>query len=202
MMPNPTRASNTTSKISTLMASQLARAPIWFRLKVVSGHRTIMCILGNRAIIILIKDGWSRAMKRIENSVVIGISAETVWDLTLDVERWPSFLSTVQHVQIVGPKPLMVGGAVRVKQPGQPLATWKVTRIFPGIDFTWATKRMGMTITASHVLKDLNGTCLNTLTIDLEGPGSGMFAAVFGRMIKKNIAAENACFKLEAERRS
>lgn len=166
-------------------------------------------------------------MKRIEDSLVIEAPRDRLWALTVDVERWPAFLTTVRHARLLGPGPVAPGSSARVKQPGQLPAVWTVTRLRPGEEFVWATRLpIGVTMTASHVLRDAgagtgeggsdksargtgggdegagrgSGACRSVLAIDLAGRGAGVFGALFGRKIKKAIATENACFKAEAER--
>jgi hypothetical protein len=41
-----------------------------------------------------------------------------------------------------------------------------------GLTHSWQTTRMGLTMVGSHLLEEVGNGCRNTLTLDLEGPGS------------------------------
>ena len=133
-----------------------------------------------------------------EHSTVISAPPSVVWRLTTDVERWPSFMPTVQAVERLEPGPLHVGSSARVKQPGQTAAVWTVSTIAPETEFTWETRRMGLRMIGRHVLKPDGAGTRNTLSIEVTGRGAGLFAALFGRMIARVIHRENAAFQQAA----
>ena len=133
-----------------------------------------------------------------EHSTVISAPPSVVWRLTTDVERWPSFMPTVRAVTLLEPGPPRVGSSARVKQPGQTAAVWTVSTIEPETEFTWETRRMGLRMIGKHVLTpDADGT-RNTLSIDVTGPGAGVFAALFGGLIARVIQRENEAFRQAA----
>jgi uncharacterized membrane protein len=136
---------------------------------------------------------------RWENTVLIEAPADRVWQLTIDVTNWPSLTPTMQRVERLDDGPIRVGSSARIKQPGQTPAVWTVTRIDAGHEFTWQTRRMGMTMTGSHIVEDAGDRCRNTLTIDITGPTSGLFGIVFGGVIRKSLDTENAGFKSKAQ---
>jgi len=136
---------------------------------------------------------------RWENTVLIDAPADRVWQLTIDVTNWPSFTSTMQRVERLDDGPIRVGSSARIKQPGQTPAVWTVTRIDTGREFTWQTKRMGVTMTGSHIVEDVGDRCRNTLTIDITGPMSGLFGIMFGGVLRKSLDTENASFKSKAQ---
>jgi hypothetical protein len=92
-----------------------------------------------------------------------------------------------------------VGSSARVKQPRQTAAVWTVTRLDEGREFTWQTRRMGMTMIGSHRIEPDGEHCRNTLTLDVDGPGSVLFGRLFGRMLQSSIATENAGFRARAQ---
>jgi uncharacterized membrane protein len=139
---------------------------------------------------------------RWEDTVTIEAPAEAVWDMTLDVTSWPRITPTMTSVERLDEGPMRVGSSARVKQPRQTAAVWTVTRLDPGREFTWQTRRMGMTMTGSHVVEPVGDHCRNTLSIDVEGPGSVLFGLMFGRMVASAIATENASFRARAQRRT
>jgi uncharacterized membrane protein len=143
--------------------------------------------------------GFTLLFMRWENTVLIEAPTQVVWRLTVDVANWPSFTPTMQRVERLDDGPVHVGSTVRVKQPGQTPAVWTVTRVDPGQQFTWQTSRMGVTMTASHILEPFEDKCRNTVALDLTGPMSRPFAMIFGGMMRTALDTENAGFKATAE---
>ena len=133
-----------------------------------------------------------------EHSTVISAPPSVVWRLTTDVERWPSFMPTVQAVTLLEPGPLHVGSSARVKQPGQSAAVWTVSTITPETEFTWETRRMGLRMIGRHLLAPDGDGTRNTLSIEVTGRGAGIFAAFFGGMIARVIQRENEAFRQAA----
>ena len=133
-----------------------------------------------------------------EHSTVISAPPPVVWRLTTDVERWPSFMPTVQAVTLLEPGPLRVGSSARVKQPGQTAAVWTVSTIEPEAEFTWETRRMGLRMIGRHLLAPDGDGTRNTLSIEVTGRGAGIFAAFFGGMIARVIQRENEAFRQAA----
>lgn len=133
-----------------------------------------------------------------EHSTLVDAPPAVVWHLTTDVERWPTFMPTVQAVTPLDPPPSHVGGAARVKQPGQTAAVWTVTRLEPMTEFTWETRRMGLRMVGRHQLAPESGGTRNTLSIEVTGAGAGLFAVLFGGMIARVLRQENEAFQRAA----
>ncbi|MFF5291204.1 SRPBCC family protein [Paractinoplanes globisporus] len=129
-----------------------------------------------------------------ENSTVISAPPSVVWRLTTDVERWPSFMPTVQQLTRLEAGELRVGSTARVKQPGQTAAVWTVTRLTPTTEFTWETRRMGLRMIGRHLLAPEGDGTRNTVSIEVTGRGAGLFSAFFGGLIARVIQQENAAF--------
>lgn len=137
---------------------------------------------------------------RVHHEARIDAAAADVWDLTIDVESLPSLTDTITDVERLGAGPLAVGSQVRIKQPGQRARVWTVTELDAGRRFVWATKAMGMTMTATHELQDAGGATVNTLTLDLTGATASVFGRLLRGPLQKALATENAGFKQAAER--
>ncbi|WP_433045828.1 SRPBCC family protein [Dactylosporangium sp. CS-033363] len=133
-----------------------------------------------------------------EHSTLVDAAPAVVWRLTTDVERWPTFMPTVQAVTPLDPPPSQVGGSARVKQPGQSAAVWTVTRFEPMTEFTWETRRMGMRMVGRHRLAPEAGGTRNTLSIEVHGAGAGLFAVLFGGLIARVLRQENEAFQRAA----
>jgi hypothetical protein len=137
---------------------------------------------------------------RWESSVDIDAPPGRVWQLTVDVESWPTMTPTITSVRRLDTGPLRVGSQASIKQPAQSLAVWTVTELEPGRRFAWRTRRMGLTMVGSHVVTGDGDTCRNTLTLDVEGRGSRLFGLIFGPLMRRTLDTENAGFKTWAER--
>ncbi len=137
---------------------------------------------------------------RWKNTVTIDAPVKRVWQLTLDVESWPRHTPTMQSVERLDAGPLRVGSTARIKQPGQAPAVWEVTRLTPQREFTWHTKRFGLTLTGSHLLETTERGCRNTLILDVTGFGARLLGLVAGRAFSGALAKENNGFKAAAER--
>jgi hypothetical protein len=133
-----------------------------------------------------------------EHSTVISAPASVVWGLTLDVEKWASFMPTVQQVTLLAPGPLRVGSSARVKQPGQSTTVWTVSRLSPMTEFTWETTRMGLRMIGRHLLAPVDEGTRNTLSIEVTGRGAGLFGVFFGGMIARVIRQENEAIQRAA----
>ena len=84
-----------------------------------------------------------------ETSVTIDATADDVWAVLRDVERWPDWTPTVTNARILDGE-LRVGGVVRLQQPKLPTAEWTVHELTPGRGFSWIAKAKGMTSVAEH----------------------------------------------------
>jgi hypothetical protein len=65
--------------------------------------------------------------------------------------------------------PLTIGSRARILQSGLPPALWEVTELQDRKGFTWATRRPGVLVTASHIVESLNGGCRVTLVLQFSG---------------------------------
>lgn len=137
---------------------------------------------------------------RIEHSTEIAAPVSEMWKLTLDVEQWPDITPTVTTVERLDDGPMAVGSRAMVKQPGQRRRTWTVTALEPERRFVWSTTMLGTTMSGGHHLAPCKAGTTNTLTVDIEGPLSGLVGRLFRRPIAKAIAAENEGFKTAAQR--
>jgi uncharacterized membrane protein len=126
---------------------------------------------------------------------------EVVWDLTVDVERWPSLTPTMTSVERLDDGPMRVGSSARVKQPGMRVAVWTVTALDERSRFCWETRLLGMTMVGCHELMAEGEATRNTLTLHVHGFGSRVLGAFTGRKMARAIATENAGFRTAAEAR-
>lgn len=136
---------------------------------------------------------------RFTSILTIEASVDVVWRLTTDIEGWPAITPTITRVVRLDDGPLRVGSRARVKQPRQLEGVWTVTCLAEGRAFSWQTTRTGLTMVGSHLLEAAGDGCRNTLTLDLDGFGAGLFGRLFGRQISGAIETENAGFRRRAQ---
>jgi uncharacterized membrane protein len=135
----------------------------------------------------------------IETDLAIAAPAPRVWDLTIDVERWPSLTPTITDVSRLDEGELRLGSSAKVVQPWQRPAVWTVTELEPGAVFAWRTKVATVTMTGRHVITPTADGCVNALSVELSGFGSGLLGRLAGSRIRQAIETENQGFKAAAE---
>lgn len=135
----------------------------------------------------------------IKNEIHIEAELDTVWALTVDVERWPELTPTITEVVLLDDGPVGLGSRARITQPGQRPAVWTVSRFEPGTRLGWWTKVGPVTMTGGHQLERSPDGCVNVLTLELTGRGAGLAERLVGRRIGKAIDTENRGFKRAAE---
>ena len=135
---------------------------------------------------------------RLENEIAVAAPAETVWALTLDVERWPDITPTMTEITRLDDGPLAVGSQARVKQPAQRARTWTVTRLEPN-HYEWDATMGPIRLRGGHHVTPTDTGCTNLLTLDVDGFGSGLFALLAKGTLAKALQQENEGFKDAAE---
>jgi uncharacterized membrane protein len=85
-------------------------------------------------------------------SIEINAPLEKVWAVLADVERWPEWTKSMEHLDIVGGSELKRGVKVRIKQPRLPAMVWDVTELETYRVLTWQAKSGGVTSVGDHRL--------------------------------------------------
>ncbi|MCB1257723.1 MAG: SRPBCC family protein [Microthrixaceae bacterium] len=131
----------------------------------------------------------------VEHELLIDVTPEALWGLTVDVERWPTMFSTVTTVERLEEGPVSVGSTALIRQPWQLPRVWTVTQVDAPRRFVWTAPIGKAQMTACHELTPAGtGSCLNRLSIDIEGPGSRILGLLLGGKMSKVLAAENRGF--------
>lgn len=138
---------------------------------------------------------------RVVDSIHIDAPIETVWAVTIDVERWPAWTPTVTSVRLVGEGAFGLGRVARIKQPLQPESEWVVTEFVAGKRFAWQTTRNGLTMVGTHELSVEGSGTRNSLSVHAEGPVAMLLWPVLRFAMKKALADENAGLKRHCENR-
>lgn len=137
---------------------------------------------------------------RYETSVTVEVPAQAVWDVLVDVERWPEWTESMTSVERLDDGPLKVGSTARVTQPKMRPATWTVTELAPGRSFTWESTNPGVRVTAGHLLEENGGVTTATLSVQMSGVLAGLAAALVGSRVRGYVQMETAGLKARSER--
>ena len=138
--------------------------------------------------------------KVISHELEIAAPIERVWDLTLDIERWPELTPTITSVERLEVGPLAVGSSARLVQPRHSPRVWTVTDLQAPTRFAWSARLGRVTMTGRHDLVRIDDhTTVNRLSLELSGIGAGVVARFAGKQLLAVIATENVGFKRAAE---
>jgi uncharacterized protein YndB with AHSA1/START domain len=120
----------------------------------------------------------------------IDAPTQPVWEVLLDVARWPEWTPTIDSIERLDHGPFGVGSRARVRQPRLPRAVWEVTEVVDGRSFTWEANGPGMNTIARHeVVPDAGGSKL-TLSIEQTGPMGAVAAVIWRRLTQRYIELE------------
>lgn len=114
-----------------------------------------------------------------------------VWSMLIDIESWPQFLSSYTSVRRLDSGPLEVGSRAEVRQPGLMAATFEVTELEEGHNFTWVAQGPGVRTEARHVV-DAGETGGTRLRLELQQTGvlAGLIGLLIGRKIQRYVELE------------
>jgi uncharacterized protein YndB with AHSA1/START domain len=137
---------------------------------------------------------------RFDTETEINASPDRVWAVLTDVERWPEWLASYTSVDRTDEGPLAVDSAARVRQPGLSPATYTVTELVPGQEFTWTSKAAGVPTTGRHVVQPLSDD-RNRLALSIEQSGllAGLVGLLLGSKIRRFIAIDSEGLRAAAE---
>lgn len=126
-------------------------------------------------------------------------SADRVWQLLVDVERWPTWTESMREIKRLDDGPLTVGGRSRVTQPkGRPMV-WTVTELEPMRNFTWRATRPGLAFEAVHRIEEAGDHVRTTLEFAGSGPLAWVGFVIGGSLIRCYVDLESAGLKRAAE---
>lgn len=124
-----------------------------------------------------------------------------VWFVSTDVERMPTW-TTSMTVVVLDPKgPLAVGSVARITQPKLGTATWTVTEVVPGESWTWESRSSGTRIIATHRVVPREGGSTVTLSVRMAGATAALVWFLAGKLVRNYVTAEAHGLTTECERR-
>jgi uncharacterized membrane protein len=136
-----------------------------------------------------------------ETSVTIDATADEVWTVMRDVERWPDWTPTVTNARTDGGE-LREGSIVRIQQPRLPVATWTVNDLKPGQGFSWISKATGMTTLTEHRIAPAAAGDGVTVTLSLRqsGPLAPIVGLFMARLVRRYVDTEAQSLRGRCER--
>lgn len=135
-----------------------------------------------------------------EITVGIDAPAETVWNLLIDVERWPDMTASIDRVELLD-ESFALSSRARVHQPKLLAAGWTVTAFTENRSFTWESRSPGITTVAAHdIVPEPGGTVSVRLTLDQKGPLAPVLSLLTGRRARRYVTMEANGLKSMAER--
>ena len=145
--------------------------------------------------------GASLSVLAITHSISIRASPKRVWELTTtNIMSLPEVTPTIERVERLDLGALEPGDRFKLWQPDLVAAVWTVTVVdSKKREFAWK-RRIGLTtITAAHHILGAKNGCVNTLSIELSGPGSRVVERAMRKRASAALIAENEGFKAAAE---
>lgn len=134
------------------------------------------------------------------HSVIVRATPDAIWSVLSDVERWPTWTPTIQHVEALTPGGLKIGARYRVVQPNLRPGIYEVTECKPHKVFTWVQKAPGATMIADHrfTASDAHGTEIE-LSFATEGLLGGILGRKYSKLISEYLATEARSLKEHCE---
>ena len=137
-----------------------------------------------------------------ESSVEIDAPASIVWDVFVDVERWPSWTKSVTRITPLDGPGIEVGKRFKIKQPRLANLVWKVTEVDPGVSWAWRQRSLGGTTIATHeVVPQGSDRTLVRQRIDQRGPVGVLVGVLMRRLTKRYLDLEGQGLKSCSEQR-
>ena len=133
-------------------------------------------------------------------TVEIGASAQRVWEVFTDVERWPSWTPSVTSVEPLDASSISVGNRFRIKQPKLPTLVWEVTAVDASRSWTWVVRSIGATTSATHEISSKGpSACVVTQVIDQRGALGTLVGGLTRRLTRRYLSLEGNGLKTVSE---
>jgi hypothetical protein len=139
----------------------------------------------------------------LEQTVRIDAAPERVWAVLVDVERWPSWTTSVKKLECIDGGPLALGSRARLWLKGAfGATTWTVTKFTDGRSFTWTSRALPeFTSIGDHELTP-DGDATNVLLrVTYRGALSPIMGRLLDRVSRGNLELEAAGLKRASEQR-
>lgn len=136
---------------------------------------------------------------RFTTSIDVAASAERVWQVMIDVDRWQEWTPSIASIARIGGVPFGIGMRARIRQPKLPPAVWTVTDVRVGRSFSWESRNPVLLATGVHEVTPVGDGSRVTLSLTLEGMLSGVMGRLTGGLTQRYIEHEAAGLKQRSE---
>lgn len=134
--------------------------------------------------------------------ITIPAPCDEVWDILVDVEKWPEWTESMSSVRPLGTGPMGVGARFEVQQPKLPVAKMTVVDWQPGHRFTWRSEGRAVWAVADHVLTPDGRECTLTLNLRFAGPLARIAVLFTDKLVRQYLQMEAQGLQAECARRS
>lgn len=136
----------------------------------------------------------------LERAVHIDAPPDRVWQVMIDVERWPEWTGSVRSVERLDEGPFGLGSEARLRIRGAPTpSVWRVTGFTEGQSFTWESDAGGVHSRASHVIDPEGDGSRVTLTVTNSGWPATLMMPYLAWIGRRNLRLEAEGLKRRAE---
>lgn len=136
----------------------------------------------------------------ISHSEHIEATPQRVWDVLLDIERWPEFAPQFKSVVREDEGPLAIDKKARVTPHGFFGAVWTVTSFDPGRSFQWESDILpGVHLAADHIVEADGEGSKVTMSLRASGPAAPVIGLALGRIFRRNTRQEAEGLKAYVE---
>lgn len=139
----------------------------------------------------MLRDGVCTIQYMIQVTRPTLLPTDVLWQVLSDLDRWASWLPTVDAIRPAEPgRPAGIGVGYVLEQPGLPRATWTITDWRPGGGFTWESRAGRVRSTGRHELTPTERGTDVVLSLDWTGPAAGLVRLVYGRKTRRYVERE------------
>jgi len=136
----------------------------------------------------------------IKRTIDIDATADTVWSIMADVERWPEWTESIKDVQRLDKSQFGLGSRVRIQQPRLPTAEWTVTELEPQRYFAWTNVSTGLKSVGGHRVESTGPRSARViLSVDWSGWLAPLVRLVYGKLSRGYVDMEAEGLKHRAE---
>ena len=132
-------------------------------------------------------------------TVEIAVPPSLVWDVTCDVESWPTWSPTMDEVRRADAGPIAEGSTALVRQPSLRPATWTVDDVRPDRSFDWHTSGPGYRVLATHRFEPTGDGTLAHLAVTVDGPLALLVWLLTGPTVPRYVHQEAAAHNRRCE---
>jgi uncharacterized membrane protein len=135
-----------------------------------------------------------------EQTITTSASIDRCWAALADVTTYPDWTASMSAVEPLDGPTLRIGNRFRIRQPGLPTTTWRVSEVREGESFSWESHTPGVHTVAYHRLsRTPDGATRITIGIRQQGALAWLVALFTAAKTRRYLQMESAGLKAAAE---